>query len=338
MCTGNLEAGRQDKWMGQQPEAFRGLRVERVEYRGWKNAYRFSNGLISLIVLADVGPRIAFFGFTDCDNEFYENPEQVGMCGGDEFRVYGGHRLWVSPELKRTYYPDNLPVKIVDSDGTFVFTAPPEDKHPGEGLQKEVEIAMDSREPHVEIRHRIRNLSGKSVEMAPWAITVMAAGGKAILPLSPRVPFSPESLLPVGNIAVWSYTDLADPRWKIGTKYLQLRQESNPNYRFQEQMLGIYSPLGWAAYYRKGNLFVKKASVIKNGIYPDLGCNLEVFTDAHSLELETLAPVRLLHAGEEAEHREDWWLFRGLPSGEDDAWADEVVLKAIATARPPVLA
>jgi len=310
---------------GSQPH----MKTERIAYRGWADACKLSNGVIDLVVLTEVGPRVAFFGSSGGANQLHEIAEQSGLTSGGEFRIYGGHRLWVSPEVERTYYPDNHPVTVAVGSPSVLFTAQPEDDPPGTGLRKQIEIALEPGAAHATLVHRIRNGFQQATELSPWAITVMAGGGKAILPLPSRAPFSPQSLLPTGGLVLWSYTDLADPRWTIGTKYLQLRQQASSAFRFPEQMGGIYSPLGWAAYFREGQLFVKRAEVVPGAIYPDFGCNLEVFTDPHSLEVETLGPLVKLAPGEEVVHREDWWLFSGLPAGEGDAWVDEVVLPAV---------
>ena len=84
---------------------------EKVNYRGWPNCYRLSNGILELIITADVGPRIIRFGFVGQDNEFAEFEDMMGQTGGDEWKIYGGHRLWHAPEIPgRTYFPDNTPV------------------------------------------------------------------------------------------------------------------------------------------------------------------------------------------------------------------------------------
>lgn len=315
----------------QQNDQVNTLVADEVEYRGWDKAFRLCNDTVQLIILTEVGPRILFFGFRGEDNEFYENPEHAGKCGGEDFRVYGGHRLWVSPEVDRTYCADNSPVSLRRHEDTFIFTAPPESECPGTNLQKEIEVKLDRTGTHVSILHRIRNCGNEATELAPWALSVMAGGGRAILPLPPRAPVAKDRLLPEGVMALWSYTDLADPRWKIGTKYIQLWQEGNPVGRFNEQMGGIFNSAGWCAYFRESHLFVKKTEVYKNANYPDFGCNCEVYTDRNSLELETLGPLQTLEPGQTAEHTEDWWLFRDVPAGEDEAWVDSVILKLVET-------
>src|ERR1700737_3688882 len=64
--------------------------LERVRYRGWDNAYRISNSAVSLIVLADVGPRIISYHFIGDENIFHEVAEEAGLTGGTDFRLYGG--------------------------------------------------------------------------------------------------------------------------------------------------------------------------------------------------------------------------------------------------------
>ena len=79
------------------------LMLERITYRGWDNAYRISNSIVELVVLADVGPRIVSYRFIAGENVFHEIAEQGGLTGGGDFRLYGGHRLWISPEVERTF-------------------------------------------------------------------------------------------------------------------------------------------------------------------------------------------------------------------------------------------
>ena len=304
------------------------VKIEEVEHNNWK-AVRICNDAVQLVVLTEVGPRIISFGFLADENEFYEVPEHSGKGGDQIFRVYGGHRLWVAPEIPRTYYPDNVPLTVGRQDEAVVFTAPPESSPPGTNLQKQIEIKLAETGARVTVTHRIRNLGDEPTEMAPWALSVMAGGGTAILPLPPRAPMSPNRLLPEGVLALWSYTDLGDPRWKIGTKYVRLQQASNCEGAFTEQMGGIFNPLGWGAYFRRGHLFIKKTSVEKMARYPDFGCNFEIFTDAHSLELETLGPLRDLEPGQTAEHIEQWWLFKDIQGGEDEGWIDSVILPVV---------
>jgi len=80
---------------------------------------------------------------------------------------------------------------------------------------------------------------------------MMRAGGRAILPLPPRNAMDKDHYLPVGPLTLWSFTELADPRWRFGTEYIQLIQRTDSNFRYQEQMTGNLQPSGWGAFYRR---------------------------------------------------------------------------------------
>ena len=294
--------------------------LERLSYCGWENAYRISNNAVELIVLADVGPRVVSFRFIDGENIFHQVTEQAGLSGGSDFRLYGGHRLWVWPEVDRTYFPDNLPVAVSQHNNSVRFTAPIESVLPGTHLQKELEIELDEIRPRVKVKHSVTNRDRQRTELAVWAPTMMRAGGRAILPLPPRAAMDKDHFQSVGPLTLWSFTDLADPRWILGTEYIQLRQQAHPAGRFQEQMTGLYNPAGWGAYFVEGTVFVKRAPVIPAAEYPDFGCSFEVFTNPEFLELESLGPKVQLEPGESSVHQESWMLFRNVPDGEGDAW------------------
>jgi hypothetical protein len=299
--------------------------LERTSYRGWENAYRISNATIELVVLADVGPRIVSYAFLGGENIFHEVPEQAGLTGGNDFRLYGGHRLWIWPEVERTYFPDNSLVAVSEDHNQLNFTAPVESAAPGSNLQKRLEIRLDAGS-RVTVIHRVTNRDSRSTELALWAPTMMRAGGRAILPLPPRAAMDKDHFQSVGPLTLWSFTDLADSRWILGTEYVQLQQQTNPTGRFPEQMTGVFNPEGWGAYFWKGTLFIKTAPVTTGASYPDFGCNFEVFTNSDFLELESLGPKVQLSPGESASHTESWALFEDVPEGKDDSWIRNAIL------------
>jgi hypothetical protein len=96
------------------------VKVDKVEYKGWHNCYRVSNGEIEAIVTADVGPRIIRFGFVGGQNLFKEFAEQLGKTGEAEFQLRGGSRVWKAPEDPvATWAPDNVPVAIQGHNNRF---------------------------------------------------------------------------------------------------------------------------------------------------------------------------------------------------------------------------
>ena len=187
------------------------------------------------MVLADVGPRVISYAFVGGENIFHEVPEQAGLTGSSEFRLYGGHRLWIWPEVERTYFPDNSPVAVSQDHNLVRFTAPVESASPGSNLQKELEIQLDQQGSRVTVNHRVTNRDSRPTELAPWAPTMMAAGGRAILPLPPRAAMDKDHFQSVGPLTLWSFTDFADSRWILGTEYIQLRQQRIPRGAFRSK-------------------------------------------------------------------------------------------------------
>ncbi|HUK81484.1 MAG TPA: hypothetical protein VLZ12_02520 [Verrucomicrobiae bacterium] len=295
------------------------VRIERRKHKGWTKCYRLSNALVDLVLTADVGPRIIRFGFVGDNNEFCEFEEMLGKRGGNEWRIYGGHRLWHAPEAEpRTYAPDNSPVKVERHDR---FLRCIQSTELTTGIQKEIDVRLSPNKAQVEVTHRLRNTNAWAVELAPWALSTMAPGGTAIIPLPPRGSH-PENLPPVNTFTLWAYTDMTDPRWTWGFKNILLRQDSRAKL---PQKIGVMVPDGWTAYTRNEHLFVKQFRFDATARYADFGSNVEVFTNNRMLELETLGPLVHLQPWMTVEYVERWSLFRGVPMPMNDADVDRHV-------------
>jgi len=302
----------------------------KINYKGL-GSYRLSNAQVELVVTLDVGPRILHFGFAGGPNEFAQFLDTPGgetaialPVASGEWKMYGGHRFWHAPEANpRSYAPDNSPLTFEERPGFVRVIQPTEITT---GLQKEIDIQLWSDAAHARLTHRLRNHNLWPIEVAPWALSVMAPGGVAILPLPPRTLWSDDNLLPTGQLTLWSYTDLSDPRWTLGRQYVLLRQDPQ---RAEVQKLGLRAPAGWAAYANGGRLFVKTFAYDAQAVYPDLGSPLEVFVCAEFLELETLGPLARLEPGAAVEHVEDWFLFRDVVQPRTEADVEAHVLPKI---------
>jgi hypothetical protein len=299
--------------------------MEKITYKGWQNCCRIANDTMELVVTADVGPRVIRCSLVGGENLFKEYDEMLGKTGGDEWRIYGGHRLWLAPEQKpRTYYPDNAPVTVEEHGGYVRFTPPLETT----GIQKEIDVGIDAREARAEIVHRITNATVWAVELAPWALSVMAQNGKAIVPLPPRGSHD-AFLLPTNTLTLWAYTDMTDPRWTWGAQHVMLRQDPDAA---GPQKIGAMVSDGWAAYAKDNQLFVKTFAFDCCGRYPDMGCSVETFTNADMIELETLGPLATIAPGGSIEHVEHWHLFKDVPTPASDADVEAHVLPRVRSA------
>jgi len=289
-----------------------GIKMETVAYGGWENCIRVSNEEIELIVTTDVGPRIIRFGFIGEQNEFCEIEDDLGKTGGDKWRLYGGHRLWHAPEIQpRAYHPDDVPVEHTVEDGALCVTAPVESTS---GIQKQIRIKMNGGRNTVRVDHVLTNHNAWPITLAPWSLSVMAPGGRAIIPQEPFRPHT-EALLPARPMVLWYYTAMNDPRWTWGGKFIQLSQDSEAETPLK---LGARVGPGWAAYVNGDHVFIKSFEVIDGGEYPDFGCNAEFFTNETMLEIESLGPMTPLEPGEGVGHTETWKLARGIEVGDTD--------------------
>ncbi len=291
--------------------------VEKIAYGGWPNCLKMSNGIIELVATTDIGPRIIRFGFAGERNEFGEMPDQMGLTGGDEWRIYGGHRLWHAPERKpRSYSPDNSPIEYEIRGNRIILTQPTE---PDTRVRKQMIVEMAPDKPAVRVVHVLRNEGLWPIKLAAWCLTVMAKRGMCILPW-PRGD-DPKGLLPNRALVLWPYTDPTDPRLTIGRRYVLLRQD--PNATTPCKIGVVRAKEGWIAYVRDRSLFVKRYDWLAGAEYPDYGCAIESYTNADFIECETVGPLQTIDEGEEIRYVERWYLLR-MPrevANEDDVEA-----------------
>ena len=292
---------------------------EIVAYKGWKRNLHLANGAIELVATLEVGPRIIHLAAPGGKNVFKNYPTMLGKAGEKAWQIRGGHRLWFAPEDPvATYHPDNRPVEVerLPRGGVRLRPAP----ETPNGIQKEIDIYLDARRPRVRLVHRLKNVGSKHRILAPWALSVMAPGGTAIVGLPPRGRH-PKDLLPNQSLVLWPYTNLGDPRFTLGERVILLRQKP----RTKPNKLGLLNPEGWAAYSVHGCLFVKRFACESWDEYPDRGCNTELFTNADLLEVESLGPMVDLKPGRSVEHVDDWCLVAGVPVIRTEADVDRHV-------------
>ena len=287
-----------------------------VPYRGWYNNLLISNGNVEIIVTLEVGPRVICYRVPNCFNVMKNYEDQMGKVGEAEWCIRGGLRFWLAPEdLTRTYYPDNKPVSWKSlSETQVLFTPPPETEY---GVQKEMMVTLDEQGTGVSIQLRVTNIGTEPTRLAPWAPTVMAPGGREILPQPSHRPHpghpknarSPADFAPSQSLVLWPYFDFTDPRWTFTSRYIFLDQDA----RCGPTKIGFAHPLGWACYWNQGTVFVKKLPFEDGAIYPDMGTNYQTFSNEDMLEMETVGTLGDLQPGAHAELKEHWRLFENIP-------------------------
>jgi len=282
------------------------ITVTDAVYKNFGNCKVISNGLFEMYVTTDLGPRIIKANLTGKENLMFndinrEMSEDVSAVFGEnkKWYIYGGHRLWVSPEDYNTYYPDNEPVGVKTDGNTVIFTPEPQKVN---DLQHSMAIEMCEDTACAKVTHKVGNIGDKETTGAIWALSVMTAGGTVICPQ----PDEDTVLLANRCMAFWAYTRLTDTRANFFDKYITVKQNTDIREKFK---FGINNTKGWLAYQNHGQILKKTYEPNHpDGIYPDGGMSTEVFTNHLFAEAETLSELKTLKKGEYIEHTETWRL------------------------------
>jgi hypothetical protein len=297
--------------------------IQEIPFAGWKRNLRIQGPTTEIVITLDVGPRVLRYAFPGAANMFVEMPEQLGGAGEDEWMIRGGHRFWTAPEADHSYELDNIPVdykKLGDSGAEISSPVSPF------GFQKTLRVEMLKNEV-VRVTHILANTGKQSLDITPWALSVMAAGGTAIIP-QPRLDIhptefpedrnaNPEDYLPNRELILWPFTNLTDGRFVYSEHFLRVAQDTKK----VATKIGLKLPTGWVAYQNGDYVFAKYLTYDPALPYPDRGSNFELFTNVKILELESLAPSLPLKPGDTRQHVEHWILRKTTDNLQDEAAA-----------------
>jgi hypothetical protein len=279
--------------------------IEKLSCLGIPDCLKLSNGTTDLIVTTAVGPRILFYGAAGGRNHLGSFPDNAVKTALGTWKPYGGHRLWVWPEVfPATYAPDNSPIQHHTHGDLSITLHQPTD---GASIEKQIRITLAPSGSKVSIEHIVTSRNLWPVDIAIWAITIMQSGTGIV----PRVPFaSHDDYAPVTQpLALCAFTDFQDPRFTLGLKYILLRADpSRPN----AQKFGLRNKEGWCAHLLGDELFVKRFSHHNRADYPDYGVNTEVYVEGAFQEVELMGPRRTVWPGESLTLSEDWHLVQGV--------------------------
>jgi hypothetical protein len=278
--------------------------IKEIEYQDLNGCLEITNGHARLVIPTILGPRVLFYGLDGGENVFGWHPEAAVETTLGTWKPYGGHRLWTAPEnMPMSYTPDNDPIQH-GIDGEFSVRLR-RSADPRIGYRKEITVTLDTSGPGVTLDHKITNETSSAVNLSAWALSIMRPGGTVVIPNEPFAPYGPDNLLPVRSVALWSYTNLTDPRWSLEKEAIHLRVDENIH---SQQKIGVLNKLGWVAYEMENVVFKKHTAFIADALYPDMNSNFEVYTDGGFVEIESLSPLRSLEPGQFIEHQERWQL------------------------------
>lgn len=267
------------------------------------DALKVTNGFIEFTVTLKVGPRIIALNKVGGANIFYNDTEDAvskdvsAVYGkGKKWHIFGGHRLWLSPEDESTYYPDNDEITIEKiPDGIILSTA----ERIETGLIPTIKIVFTG-DITLEVTHKFVN-NGEEKRLCLWGLTVLKSGGKMELYLEDK----DTGYLANRNLVLWPYTDIKDDRLDIFNNKLVLKSTEKVS---KPLKLGLYKDEIKAVYTIGSQVFTKQFYGDKDGEYPDFHCNFESYISDRIHEIESLSPIRTVARGGSIEMTEMWKL------------------------------
>lgn len=297
------------------------------DYHG-RPVLRLESERLWVEALAGAGPRIVRLGLAGSDvNLLAETPDMGWDTPYGRYDLIGGHRLWFAPEdPDRVAVPDSGGLTVEREASGLRLVGLPEAPT---GLVRSIALRLDPSAAALELRHELRNVGDRRIELSVWSITQLPLGGLVMLPQMPAT--SGEGVRPNRTVVLWPYTSWDDGRFQPHDGLMLIRARPGPRMK-----VGYMSEAGWAAYLRDGVLFVRRFRPAQGRRHPDLGCNVEVYCGDRYLELELLGPLTELSPGSSAVHTERWDVLPvGKAAAPDDVWQIAAGVAPARTARWP---
>jgi len=283
------------------------VNVVETTYRNFGNCVRIHNDVSELFVTLDFGPRIIHYSLLGAPNIMFTNDRQVNIKKGEDFdrtfypgaywNIYGGNRLWVSPEvMPDTFYPDHDQVAVRTVPGGAIFTCQPQIHNK---VQLSIQVCLEEESSRAFLAYTVKNVDTVPKTMAAWSVTAVDAGGREIIPQ----PTVKKGVLPNRVVSLWDYSDMNDPRIYWGKDFIIVKHDPAIA---KPVKIGINNVDGWACYVNKGQCFVCRYDHDPAGVYHDFGASYESFANGDYLEMESVGPLQQIVPGEAAIHHEVW--------------------------------
>ena len=289
--------------------------VERIEYKGWPDAWRLRNEACELIVVPAVS-RVMHFSLIGGNNLLWENPELAGKTfptddgtwhniGGEKlwptqqkdlFKKYTGHDAWPPP------WPWDAGPSRAEPLPLGIRLTLPDDKRFGAHAVRE--FTLDPRKPLVHVRQWIEKTEGDPAQMTLW--TVCQANDPLL------------SLLPSAD---GKYADFAKHSDLMTTQagYVALGRDEKRGLKIGVPPSGEN---GWVASVfaapTQNIMLVLSHRLTTDATYPDDRLQAELYTSpknfANYTEMELLSPLIALKAGERLEDDAVWQIVPAVGS------------------------
>jgi Tfp pilus assembly protein PilZ len=259
---------------------------------------------MKIIVVTDIGPRIAFFGKADGENLLFWDDQNRGR---DNWKIRGGHRVWVArpgaDEAEETYLPDNDPceIKIENNFLTVMGAIDPLLK-----IQRgiKIEILADNK---LAVDNILINHSNMLYSGSIWALTCTnpKPNRQYGIPLGDDSSWDCFRIVYCKRWAKTSTSRINDPQIEFTEDMMLIKPQGVVTKRMIEAAKGIIA----MDVPDQNTMFIKKVPYLRAGKHP-LDCNLAFYIgqDNFMVEMETMGPEATLKPDESLIWRETWAL------------------------------
>jgi hypothetical protein len=282
-------------------------RVDRIDFQGWKNAWRLTNEQVEVVVVPQIG-RVMSFKFKDGENVLWSDRTLDGKQGdatGAAWINFGGDKTWPAPEAEWGHYTkrsrwmpppafDALPV-TARIDGNQVILTSPID--PFYGVRTIRRVSLQPGAAVMEIETTYERVSGEPSRIAIWVITQFNE------PVAVYVPIPETSQFQNGHFI---FGEKPWPQLTIVDHMLRVPRDPATAHKLgsdADRMLWVDGT----------TMCLVSASRVPGAEYPDRGASVEVYTNPDPktyVELETLGPLVQMSPGDRIQHTTTYTLLR----------------------------
>ncbi|MCD6416473.1 MAG: DUF4380 domain-containing protein [Planctomycetes bacterium] len=297
------------------------VRVERVNFHGWRQAYLLTNGETDVVFVPQVA-RIMKYAPTGGENMLWINemilPERPVESKMEGWQNYGGYKLWPAPQRNWGWPPppalDGGECSVqVGEDGALTVTGQASEDC-GIRFDRRIELAPEG--SRLQVRQTMVNVSDNPVTWAIWDVTQVSTRGVGFIPLAP------------GAECRFASLDEGNEHWTLLDNMLLARRVEGSDKVF------VSGPPGCIGSVEDGLLYLKTFDMPKQAP-PQPEAVREIYVgDIGYMELEVVGPEVTLQPGESASLTEVWRL---LPFQEKPK-SDKELANLIQQKIEPVLA
>ncbi|MBN1881000.1 MAG: hypothetical protein JW885_02400 [Deltaproteobacteria bacterium] len=267
------------------------MEYKKVTWEGYEDCYRCVVGDAELIITTGFGPRILSLSTKGTENILFVDTGKT--LGRGDWRLYGGHRLWIAPETETTYAPDNDGCLVETGDDFLSVLSRDECT----GIKKTITIVDEN--GLIRVDHTITNEGDTLIPGAVWALTCVNNVGTAFFPWGTGGSWD------LKKVVYWH-------RWMDHASEINDTQFTPTDDLFlvtpagREGKVGSACREGFIGVSARDFTFVKTFERMPVDSYPDDNCAAECYTGPYFTELETLSPLVTFSPGEPLTHSEHW--------------------------------